>query len=212
MKKLRLLGIALCAVAAATLTSCWDDDDDNTLSAEEKLACFNATRGQHSGNLIFRKASGPNDTNANDIDTLSARWNITSDSTMVFQNVPVEAIASAIDTISTAHKAANLEAYRSLLQQPAKDINCGIYYYSANPVSWLVYPAAVTYDNVAYNGKTCKLQIVFASNVYSFGSCSTTGQRTSVQIVVAGAYVDGTYDSNLIPQSNARALLFSEVK
>ena len=207
MSKFRFLSIIFCAIAAVTLTSCWNDDDDSGLTPEQIQTCYNLTRGQHSGQLIFRKAG--NTTNVKDNDTLNVTLNIKSDSSMVFQSVPSKAIASAIDTTTATIKADNLEAYKSIISQPAKDINCGIYYYSTNPISWLIYPASVTYENVAYKGKNSKIQIVFVANAYSIGSFNTTNNKMELQIVIAGAYVDGTYDSNLIPQSNARALFFT---
>lgn len=211
MGKLRFLSFIFCAVAATTLTSCLDDDDDNGLTADERLECFNATRGEHSGKLIFRKAG--NSTNVAYNDTVSAAWSITTDSTMTIYNVPSRAIASAIDTTTASTKAANIEAYNAIVAQPAKTVSCAINYYRNNPISWAIYPAAITYEGIPYGGKQCRVQILYYTN-YCVGTYSSTGSSRSMQmqIVVAGANVDGTYTAELIPQSNARGLLFTETR
>lgn len=209
MGKLRFLSFIFCAVAATTLTSCLDDDDDNGLTAEEKLACFNATRGEHSGKLIFRKAG--NSTNVANNDTVAASWNIATDSTMTIYNVPSRAIASAIDTTTTTTKAENIEAYKAIAAQPARTIGCTINYYRNNPISWAIYPNTITYEGIPYNGKECRVQILYFAN-YCVGTYSSESRTMQMQIVVAGANVDGTYVSTLIPQSNARGLLFTETR
>lgn len=206
MKKMKFLSLALCAIATVSLSSCWDDDDDNGLTPEQKTTCFNMTRGEHSGTLVYTKAgSSTNVTNNND--TVPASWNITTDSTMVIHNVPSTAIASAIDTT----KLDNKNLYKAILSQPSKNINCAIDYYRMDPIAWIIAPAEITYDNITYQDKQVKLQIAYFTN-YCVGSYSSTSKIMQMQIVIAGAYVDGKYNADIIPQTNARALLFTEKK
>lgn len=206
MKKLKFLSLALCAIATVTLSSCWDDDDNNGLTPEQKATCFSMTRGEHNGTLVYTKAG--NSTNVtNNNDTVPASWNIATDSTMVIYSVPSLAIASAIDTTMTDNK----EVYRAILEQPAKNINCAINYYRTDPIAWIITPTAITYDNITYRGKQSKLQIAYFAN-YCVGSYSATSRVMQIQIVIAGAYIDGSYAESIIPQNNARALLFTEKK
>lgn len=188
MKKLSILSLALCAMAAFTFTSCLDDDDDdNSLKPEQVQQCYAATRGSYTGILVYPR--NPNSTLVTDNDTVNASWTINTDSTMVLQNVPSAAIA-------TAFSDSTLKA--EIAAQPNQNINCYIGYIRVEPVQWLVNPQYLTY-NVNYNGAAHKLQVGFYyNNLYSYGQFNTTTRKMDVQIVVASAWIDGKYDNTLI--------------
>lgn len=197
MGKLKILSIFLCSVAAFTLSSCIDDDDDTkSLTAEDVQQCFNATRGSYAGKLIYTKDASYS--LVNNSDTVSASWAILTDSTMIFRNVPSAAIASAFT---------NSELKASVASKPDVSISCYIGYIQTSPIEWVVNPQSVTFDDVTYNGGTHKLQVAFYNNnLYSFGVYNSTNGNMQLQIIIAGAWLDGQYRSELIP--NAIGLTF----
>lgn len=188
MKKIKIMSLLFIVFSAMTLTSCLDDDDDNNgLSQQEVMTCFNATRGTHTGSLVYQKR-GEKGIITTQTDTISGTsWNIATDSTMTINNVPDSALATAIadTTIMKAVKDLN----------GTQNINCYIGYVRANPVQWLINPITVTYNNLHYNGGTHKVQLIFAINSnYSYGSMTSTKQE--MVISVAGLYIDDKAASN----------------
>lgn len=187
MKRIKFLGLLLLAVSAVAFTSCLsnDDDDDNSLSPAQVQTCYNAVKGSHSGKFFYQTGN-----NVNENDTLDATWEITSDSTLVIRSFPAKALASAFT---------NDELSQSLAEKPAQDITCRIGFIRVSPVQWLINPETVTYEDVSYNGTSHKLQVLFyINNFYSFGAYNADSNVMQLQILAAGAYLDGKYDSSLM--------------
>lgn len=212
MKRIKFLSFLLIAMTAMVFTSCVDDDDDNNgLTPVEIQTAFNATRGTHTGNLLYATWDSYSMPQAK-VDTLSgATWSINTDSTMTFHNIPSSVISTVV---------ADSAIQKAIAAQPARDLNCYIGYIRLNPsVQWLINPQTVTYDNLQYRGSNHKVSIVFAVNSsYSFGQLSTTntGSKQQMQLIAAALYIDDKIVSDGIAQqtnqssARLRALMFIE--
>ncbi len=199
MRKIKFFGLFVSAVLTVFgMSSCLNSDDDNSksLTPEQKQACYMNVAGPHSGQLVY--ITGKTSSGANKTDSIPASWNVTSDSTLILNNVSSKAIASAIDTTSADHK----EIRNAIAAQPSKQMNCYIGFVNVSPIQWLINPTGVTY-NVTYGGKTHEIKIVFyANNSYSFGQFNTTSKVMQLQILLYGAYIDGELDRSTTPLVN----------
>lgn len=189
MKKFKLLTLFFAAFAALTLTSCLNDDDDNTgLTAEQIQMAYNATRGSHSGKIYY--TTGFNKDGKDVKDSANVSWDVTSDTVMYINNVRAKALASVIadDNIRAAVE-----------KQGPQRIKCYINYINVSPIQWLVNPVSVSFDNVEYNGAKHKVTIAFYVNSnYSFGQLITS-VNSNIQMMqfIAGAlYVDDKINSD----------------
>lgn len=171
-----------CCLAAMSITSCMNDDDDDnrSLSKEEKAQCLMAVKGNYSGNLIY---AAKNEKNVKDVtDTLAVKWSITNDSTMTIDNFPAELLTENI-TDTTMKKA--------LATAAAQSITCRIGFIKTSPVQYLINPQSPTY-NLNYGGKNHKIQIAFYVNSYnSYGSYDLTKKVLQMQIIEAAVFLDG---------------------
>lgn len=206
MKKFKLLTLFFAAFAALTLTSCLNDDDDNTgLTAEQIQMAYNATRGSHSGKIIYTTGF---DKDGKDVrDSANVAWDITSDTVMYINNVPSKVIASVI---------ADDDIRAAVETQGPQRIKCYINYINVSPIQWLVNPVSVSFDNLEYNGAKHKVTIAFYANSnYSFGQLitSVTPNIQMMQFIAGALYVDDKinseginylYDTSKVNVSNYR--------
>ena len=207
MKRIKFLSLFFIAISAMVLTSCLNDDDDesySSLTPAEIMQCFNLTKGSHTGKLIYqRRASNGNFLTTND--TIGGSWYISTDSTMSFRNVYASALASAI---------ADTTIMKAVAQQMPVNISAKIGYVNVTPTQWIINPSPVTYDNVNYNGGTHKIELYFATNsTWSYGQASTKDNKQGIQLVIWGMYVDGKPDETGIVQlgnSRVKPLIFIE--
>lgn len=189
MKNLKVLGLALCAIIATSLTSCNDDDDNNNLSPAEEQAAFNTVKGSYDGTLIYA-ATNPNNSKDKS-DSVSVKFDILTDSTLTIHSVPAH-VLSAYVTDSTLKK--------TLADQPAQDLKCITKYVRVSPAEFVFAPTAANYTVKYGNKDNAKVQIAFASNGYCYGAYNATRQLVQMQVVVAGVYVDGEYMKDLLKQ------------
>ena len=206
MKKFKLLTLFFAAFAALTLTSCLNDDDDNTgLTAEQIQMAYNATRGSHSGKIIYTTGF---DKDGKDVrDSANVAWDITSDTVMYINNVPAKVLASVI---------ADDDIRAAVETQGPQRIKCYINYINVSPIQWLVNPVSVSFDNLEYNRAKHKVTIAFYANSnYSFGQLitSVTPNIQMMQFIAGALYVDDKinseginylYDTSKVNVSNYR--------
>lgn len=206
MKKFKLLTLFFAAFAALTLTSCLNDDDDNTgLTAEQIQMAYNATRGSHSGKIIYTTGF---DKDGKDVkDSANVSWDVTSDTVMYINNVPSKVLASVI---------ADDDIRAAVETQGPQRIKCYINYINVSPIQWLVNPVSVSFDNLEYNGAKHKVTIAFYANSnYSFGQLitSVTPNIQMMQFIAGALYVDDKinseginflYDTSKVNVSNYR--------
>lgn len=194
MKRIKFLSMLFLAVSAMAFVSCDTDDDDKSLSPAEVQTCYNAVKGSYSGKLIYQAADAGSNTAKND--TLAVSWEINTDSTMIIRNFPSKAIATAITDSALS---------KNIAEMPAQDIKCYIGFVRVSPVQWLINPVSLTYDNVPYKDGS-KVQVIFyVNNYYSFGAFNSSNNAMQMQIVSAGVYIDGKFDSSLM---KAKAFAF----
>ncbi|MBP7767892.1 MAG: DUF4840 domain-containing protein [Prevotella sp.] len=191
MKHFKLFSLLLCGLAAMAFTSCLNDDDDNKLTPAEIQQAYLAVAGNHNGKVVFQATNPKN--SADKLDTLAASWNVTSDSTMTIYNVPISKLAPYINDD-------NLKA--AIAQLPNATVQCFIGFTQLSPVTFLVNPNTLTYENLNYNGGTHKVQIGFyTSNYNSYGAYNASSRMMGVQIIIGGIFIDGVYNSTLLTES-----------
>lgn len=210
MKKLRFLNwCLLLAVSVFTLTSCFNDDDDNdngVPTAAERAQMFSVVRGGYAGKLYSYQTNSQ--TGKTEKDSAEVTCNINTDSTMVFSNVPARLLAQAIDTTTAAHKAIR----KAVAARAPADMKCYISFYKyyqqwTEYPFWFIYPTSVTY-NVSVDGTNHKVIIGFWTNSSSsYGVMKASAKKVSTQILLAGATIDGETSSVTI--SNAIPLIFT---
>lgn len=192
MKHFKLFSLLLCGLAAMTLTSCLNDDDDNNkLTPAEIQQAYLAVAGNHKGKVVIQAINPQNP--ADKLDTLAASWNVTTDSTMTVHNVPISKLAPYINDD-------NLKA--AIAQLPDTTVQCLIGFTQLSPVTFLVNPNTLTYEKLNYNGGTHKVQIGFYTNNYnSYGTYNASSHMMGVQMIIGGIYIDGVYISTLLTES-----------
>ena len=92
MRKTSILTLLLCMIAALTMTSCLDDDnDDNGLTREEQHSAYLSVAGEHSGRLVYYDSIFT--TKPAKVDSVAAMVNFETDSTVTVYNFRVNSIA-----------------------------------------------------------------------------------------------------------------------
>lgn len=167
-------------MAAMTLTSCLNDDDDDTgLSKQEVETAYRTVAGPHSGKLKYVKSI---ENNKAKNDSVDASCNFISDSVVTISNVPVSQIAQYVQYNDSVKK------YLALV--PNQELKCQTYYVKVSPVQIYVNPYLHNID-LHYGGKTHRLAIQFAyMNNYSYAAYLPATKEFELQIIVQAVYVD----------------------
>lgn len=187
MKKLKLVTMAACLMAALSLTSCFNDDDDNRITPEQRQMAFNQIRGTHRGQMIYLAKSM---TNPQDItDTLATEWDITTDSTMTIKRFPVRLIASGV---------ADEGLKKALDTDATVDLDCSIGIIKTDPVTYLINPMGKP-SKLTYDGKEHEVALGFYGNdLRSFGAYNAK-TKTLQQRIIAGAVIVDKKDVKKFP-------------
>lgn len=201
MNKLKLISMALCAMALFGFNSCLGSDDDNyrELTAEEKEEQYLMVGGSHMGKVIF---PAKNETNPQDqTDTLDCRFYIGKDYdtenmktvyTLTISKIPIKVIGNYMGYG---------EQRDQMLTKEDVTLNCDmdfVYIDDATiDAAWLInpYPAEM---NLNYNGKDHKVQVYFFVNATnSMGAIGTVTNKDGVKkkqiqmwVTVAAIYAD----------------------
>lgn len=192
MKRLRLISMVCCALAALTFTSCTNDDvNDVTLTPEQRQQIFAQTRGSYQGRMYFTKANFTSQKDA--ADSMDVAWIHDTDTTLTFSGFSMEKLAAHIQ---------NKELAEALAKAPAQPLKCWTEYYYANPITFYVNPAVLEYKDLEYAGGKHKVQVVFYNyDTRSFGGFFPGAQMPfQMQIVMRGVAVDGQLMSSYLPR------------
>ena len=184
-----LLGLSCMAIMV--LSSCLGDSDNNNqgLTPQEVGQCFNAIRGSYTGKMLFENYN-PNDP-TDYVDTLDIAWSVTADTMVVINQFPQAVILDRI---------ADLQIKEALEQAVPTPLKAMIGFYESNPVSFLLYPYAVTYD-IEYQEAPHNISLAFWSNAYSFGKFDSSTRVFQIQLMVAGLFLDENTSHNYLTNS-----------
>lgn len=190
MKTIQFKTLLFCCFAALFFASC-NNDDDTSLTPEQRAAAFQMVKGPHEGNMMYNDltSTDPKD----QVDTLRMTWNMQTDSTMVIYQFPASIIAESIT--DDALKAA-------ISKVEPRDLQCRTFFFNLDPVAFYISPITLEY-NLNYGEADHKVQVVFYVNhPVSQGSYRTSTKFMSMQIVVAAIYIDGKQSEvlkNMVP-------------
>ena len=200
MRKTSILTLLLCMIAALTMTSCLsDDDDDSGLTREEQHTAYLSVAGEHSGQLVYYDSiftSKPSK-----VDSVAARVNFDTDSTVTVYNFRVNSIA---------HFVQDATAKACLENAPAQILKCNTIFYGLSPVTFHILPQKLTFSTTA-DGKPHTITLVFyAGYPNSYGVKS--GKSLGLQIVLGGVFLDYeniTGGTNLLANGLALPFIFN---
>lgn len=202
MKKITFIAIVGCIMSAISLTSCNSDSESSykPLTAAEIQQCFNATRGNHNGKMIYAALNKANV--ADKFDTISIAWSIINDSTMTIYDFPAKVLAENIT--------GNNDLKEALASLPDRTLKCAIAYVYATPIQFLVGPENLTYE-LNYGDKKHKVEIRFFWD-YSFGLYSSSSKKPmQMQILAAQLMIDGNETSyGITPRNPAQFFFYTE--
>ena len=178
MRKTSILTLLLCMIAALTMTSCLDDDnDDNGLTREEQHSAYLSVAGEHSGKLVYYDSIFT--TKPAKVDSVATSVNFDTDSTVTVYNFRVNSIA---------HFVKDATAKACLENAPAQILKCYTYFYRLSPVTFHIQPQKLTFSTSA-DGTPHTITLAFYlgyPNSYGVKSGKTLG----LQIVLGGVYLD----------------------
>lgn len=203
MKKITFIAIVGCIMSAISLTSCNSDSESSykPLTAAEIQQCFNATRGNYNGKMIYAALNKANV--ADKFDTISIAWSIINDSTMTIYDFPAKVLAEKIT--------GNNDLKEALASQPDRTLKCAIAYVYATPIQFLVGPENLTYE-LNYGDKKHKVEIRFYWDGSSFGLYSSSSKKPmQMQILAAQLMIDGNETSyGITPRNPAQFFFYTE--
>jgi len=180
MKNLKFLSVMFCCIAAMSFASCSNDDDQQSLTKDEKAQCFQAVKGSYTGKMIYASANAKN---SKDItDTVDISWNIATDSTMTIAKFPSKLLAANVTD-------ASLKA--ALEKAEDQTVTCRIGFIQKSPIAFLINPVSLSYP-LNYGSKDHKVQVAFyVNNTNSIGMYNATSKLLQMQVIEGGIYEDG---------------------
>lgn len=181
--------LALGCMAAVSLTSCLKDDNkDEGLSSNDFGKALTAVRGDYLGHMVYQAVNPqvPSD----DTDTLEVGWSITADTMLTVRDFPLAPVIEKV--IDSDLKKALQE------QEFHQQLRCRIGFTMIDPyVEFLVAPLAMDVP-ILYKEQTHTLSVYFWFDDYSFGAKDLLTQNMNIHLVIAGAYLDGELNNNLL--------------
>ena len=200
MKKFKFLSFLLCCMSALFVTSCLNDDDDDTgLTPAQVSQCLNAVKGNYTGEMICAK--DPFKINKTEKDTIRMSWLINAvDTTVVVYDFPAEVIARGMK---------EGEVKDALTKAQERDLKAKIVFYQNNPlIAFMIYPYVLEY-NVSYGGTLHKLSAYFYAGPQIIGVHSTIQKQMQMQLILAAIYLDDEKSANLLVTDSAPVFFFN---
>ena len=191
-------------MAALTLSSCLNNDDDNSanvIDKETQHACQVMMSGSHGSMLrmYYPKAAVDGTATAEKFDSLEHQtWTVKSDSTVTLGSFPINKLDSAI-YVSDADKSTNATLMRAV-QKAISEINTPVtlksYYFipynnsqyvTGDGYNFLVYPSLIKQE-VTYNNEKHTLYFVFYGG--TLGSWTRLKMDFEYNMLLGGIAVD----------------------
>ena len=196
MKNLKLIFLGLGCMAALSLTSCIDDNnDDNGLTKAQISQCLTAVVGNYSGKIIYA-ANNPADI-ADKQDTLDINWAITSDTIVTIKDFPAKVIAESI--VNKDLKTALQE------QNPKQDIKCLMAFILNDPyIEFVLGPQKVDFP-VFYKDQSHTVSAYFWTD-YSYGDKDPSTGLTVLRLTMGAVFLDTDDKTNLVSSSGTEAV------
>jgi hypothetical protein len=181
MKKYLTFAIA-CIVAVFSLSSCLNDDDDNSLTSEEINTIIYELSNEYYGYII--PVVGDQTTNTYEKkDSAMAYVSVHSDTTITISEFPVSAIADKV-TMDTDLKEALLNTGNAF------DLTGRYYPANINPATALV--GYLSFELTYPDGEIHEITLAPDSYNYSYITYSSTSSQFYFQFLPSAIYVDGT--------------------
>ena len=196
MKNLKLIFLGLGCIAALSLTSCIDDNnDDNGLTKAQISQCLTAVVGNYSGKMIYA-ANNPADI-ADKQDTLDINWTITSDTIVTIKDFPAKAIAENI---------VNIDLKTALQEQnPKQDIKCLMAFVLNDPyIEFVLGPQKAEFP-VFYKDQTHTLSVYFWTD-YSYGDKALSSNLMVLHMTMGAVFLDTDEETNLASSTGAKTV------
>ena len=206
MKLFKVFAFMTVLMMTVGLSSCVKSDDSDTLESKweewlkEVQTEINASAGSYSGYLYYQS-----DQSENKLDSVNAVWNLNNDSTLDFQNVPIEVLVkhmpeSQKDLQTAVSNAGRINIHVKLVYD----------YYYCSPLVMYVYPQYITFP-VDYDGATRQVKISFRTSETTSDSYAKYMMKDDYGYVhkcLVGLYPEALYlDGKLQTQFTADSYL-----
>lgn len=196
MKNLsRLFAILICCTMAVSLTSCLGTDDNSGIDAETYQKWLSQMSGTYYGGTSYQTKNRVyfiNDTitdknNKNKLDSITG---ITAsyykgDTTIVINGISGRVLAKEIKDNDALKKAIE-EAYAPTLKAKFNIYNN----FGESIAYYLVYPSAITYPELKYNGETHKVAFMLYSPSLGTYQYTANAELNVIDFYVMGIYID----------------------
>ena len=206
MKLFKVFAFMTVLMMTVGLSSCVKSDDSDTLESKweewlkEVQTEINASAGSYSGYLYYQS-----DQSENKLDSVDAVWNLNNDSTLDFQNVPIEVLVKHMPESQKDLQAAVSNAGRINIH-----VKLVYDYYYCSPLVMYVYPQYITFP-VDYDGATRQVKISFRTSETTSDSYAKYMMKDDYGYVhkcLVGLYPESLYlDGKLQTQFTADSYL-----
>jgi hypothetical protein len=206
MKLFKVFAFMTVLMMTVGLLSCVKSGDSDTLESKweewlkEVQTEINASAGSYSGYLYYQS-----DQSENKLDSVDAVWNLNNDSTLDFQNVPIEVLVKHMPESQKDLQAAVSNAGRINIH-----VKLVYDYYYCSPLVMYVYPQYITFP-VDYDGATRQVKISFRTSETTSDSYAKYMMKDDYGYVhkcLVGLYPESLYlDGKLQTQFTADSYL-----
>ena len=206
MKLFKVFAFMTVLMMTVGLSSCVKSGDSDTLESKweewlkEVQTEINASAGSYSGYLYYQS-----DQSENKLDSVDAVWNLNNDSTLDFQNVPIEVLVKHMPESQKDLQTAVINAGRINIH-----VKLVYDYYYCSPLVMYVYPQYITFP-VDYDGATRQVKISFRTSETTSDSYAKYMMKDDYGYVhkcLVGLYPESLYlDGKLQTQFTADSYL-----
>lgn len=188
--------ILACLIAAFSLTSCNDDNNDHSLTPEEINSIINGFRGYYQGKMISASDYNAETKKFLHNDTTMTQVTISLDTTVAFAEFPLDFLAKKLKNANNSSLKEALET-AGIANASGKFTPAGI-----NPLSIFI-----NYLNfpLEYGGQQHTVTLSF---LQYFSLAQIINSKVMMQLLPASVYVDGKLAEDLIQSSQSVDLIY----